>query len=89
MERENKAFNNFKLLQSNSKGSGDKDAFRRQPYAATSLRGQEISSVRKLRKSDTIMNASFWIGVYQGIDEEMLTYFSKMFDEFMRLHTKS
>ena len=42
-----------------------------------------------LENSDTIMNASFWIGVYQGIDEEKLTYFSKMFDEFMRLHTKS
>jgi len=42
-----------------------------------------------LENSDTIMNASFWIGVYPGISEEMLRYVSKTFDEFMALHTKS
>ena len=42
-----------------------------------------------LENSDTIMNASFWIGVHPGISEEMLTYVSKTFDQFMTLHSKS
>jgi CDP-6-deoxy-D-xylo-4-hexulose-3-dehydrase len=41
-----------------------------------------------LENSDTIMNSSFWIGVYPGIDEEMLKYVSRMFDDFMKLHFK-
>jgi len=42
-----------------------------------------------LDNSDTVMNSAFWIGVYPGIDEEMLKYVSKVFDEFIALHTKS
>jgi CDP-4-dehydro-6-deoxyglucose reductase, E1 len=42
-----------------------------------------------LENSDIVMNSFFWIGVYPGIDETMLMYVCKVFDEFMALHAKS
>lgn len=37
-----------------------------------------------LQNTDTIMNNSFFIGVYLGLTEEMLCYILKTIDEFMR-----
>ena len=39
-----------------------------------------------LEITDNIMNQSFFIGVYPGINEEMLEYIGYTFDEIMRKH---
>jgi CDP-4-dehydro-6-deoxyglucose reductase, E1 len=40
-----------------------------------------------LQGSDTVMNNSFWIGVYPGITSEMRTYIIERFEHFMQLHS--
>ena len=37
-----------------------------------------------LKNTDRIMNQSFWIGVYPGLNEEMLDYIIKQFDKFFK-----
>lgn len=41
-----------------------------QPY----FQGREYRVSGELTNTDTIMNRTFWIGVYPGLDEEMLAY---------------
>tara|TARA_B100000427_G_C15518280_1_gene599169 strand:- start:3845 stop:5179 length:1335 start_codon:yes stop_codon:yes gene_type:complete len=38
--------------------------------------------------ADVVMNSSFWIGVYPGIDEDMLEYVFNSFSEFLDFKTK-
>jgi CDP-6-deoxy-D-xylo-4-hexulose-3-dehydrase len=40
-----------------------------------------------LAGSDTIMNDSFWIGVYPGITSEMRNYIVEKFEEFMHIYS--
>jgi len=40
--------------------------------------------VGDLKNTDTVMNQTFWIGVYPGISEEMLAYVLQTFREFFR-----
>lgn len=37
-----------------------------------------------LKNTDLVMNNLFWIGLYPGIDKEMLKYIIKRFDEFFK-----
>jgi CDP-6-deoxy-D-xylo-4-hexulose-3-dehydrase len=37
-----------------------------------------------LKNTDEIMNQSFWIGVYPGLDEKMLEYVVSQFGEFIK-----
>lgn len=40
--------------------------------------------VGQLMNSDIMMNNAFWIGVYPGINQEMLVYVQQSFDEFFQ-----
>ncbi|HAJ56590.1 MAG TPA: lipopolysaccharide biosynthesis protein RfbH [Candidatus Omnitrophica bacterium] len=40
-----------------------------------------------LENTDAVMNNFFWIGVYPGLDHDMLEYMAKTFDIFMAKHT--
>lgn len=40
--------------------------------------------VGELKNSDKIMNDGFWIGVYPGINQKMLNYIFKSFDDFFK-----
>lgn len=40
--------------------------------------------VGKLRNTDIIMNQTFWIGVYPGMNEEMIQFMIKMIREFVK-----
>ena len=42
----------------------------RQPF----LQGQRFRVVGELTNTDAIMNRGFWIGVYPGLNREMLDY---------------
>ena len=37
-----------------------------------------------LENTDRIMTDTFWVGVYPGLTNEMLTYMCDSFDEFMK-----
>jgi CDP-6-deoxy-D-xylo-4-hexulose-3-dehydrase len=37
-----------------------------------------------LKNTDIIMNNTFWIGVYPGINQDMLTYIISKFDDFLK-----
>jgi len=41
-----------------------------------------------LYNADIITGATFWIGVWQGITDEMIDYMLAMFDEFMKGRNK-
>ncbi|MFH1095474.1 MAG: DegT/DnrJ/EryC1/StrS family aminotransferase, partial [Candidatus Micrarchaeota archaeon] len=44
-------------------------------------------TVGKLEGADTIMNSSFWVGVYPGLTEKHLEFMADAFDEFIRIRT--
>ncbi len=52
----------------------------RQPY----FKNVEHRVVGDLTNTDRIMNGTFWIGVYPGINEEMTTYMAERFEEFFQ-----
>jgi len=45
--------------------------------------GVDYRVVGDLRNTDVVMNRSFWIGVYPGLDEERLEYVLDAFEEFL------
>ena len=45
----------------------------------------EYRVIGSLKNTDTIMNQSFWIGVYPGMTEEMLQYMARMIKQAIRL----
>ncbi|WP_449385573.1 lipopolysaccharide biosynthesis protein RfbH [Cellulomonas soli] len=47
-------------------------------------RGLECRVVGDLRNSDTVMNRSFWLGVYPGLTTDMLDYAADSLIEFIR-----
>jgi CDP-4-dehydro-6-deoxyglucose reductase, E1 len=51
----------------------------RQPY----FEGRNYRVPGSLERSDTIMNNTFWIGVYPALDTEMLDYTAQKISEFM------
>ena len=52
----------------------------KQPY----FKNIDFKISGNLKNTDRIMNQSFWIGVYPGLNEEMLNYIIKQFDEFFK-----
>ena len=42
--------------------------------------------VGSLENTDFVMNRSFWIGVYPGMDKERLDYMTKTIKEFVKKH---
>jgi len=46
--------------------------------------GKKFDRVGQLDNSDTIMNDTFWIGVYPGLSREMLEFISKTFHDFVQ-----
>ena len=53
----------------------------KQPY----MKGRNYRIVGDLTNSDFIMNNTFWIGVYPGINNEMIEYIEKCFLKFINL----
>ena len=51
----------------------------KQPY----MIGRNYRVVGELTNSDFIMNNTFWIGVYPGINDEMIEYTEEIFDKFI------
>lgn len=51
----------------------------KQPY----MKGRNYRIVGDLTNSDFIMNNTFWIGVYPGINDEMIGYVEKCFDSYI------
>ena len=45
--------------------------------------GKKYITVDRTKNSDKMMNDSFWIGVWPGITNEMITYITSIFDKFM------
>jgi CDP-4-dehydro-6-deoxyglucose reductase, E1 len=45
--------------------------------------GLEFRSVGELPNSDIVMNRSFWIGVYPGLDDEKIAYVVSEFERFL------
>jgi CDP-6-deoxy-D-xylo-4-hexulose-3-dehydrase len=52
----------------------------KQPY----FKNQKYKTVGKLTNTDMIMNNSFWIGVYPGLNHEMMDYVVKSFKDFFK-----
>ena len=38
----------------------------------------------KLENADTVMNSTFWVGVYPGLSNEMIEYMISKFDQFLK-----
>ncbi|MGL5721661.1 MAG: lipopolysaccharide biosynthesis protein RfbH [Brevinema sp.] len=56
----------------------------KQPY----MKGQNYRVVGNLTVTDKIMNDTFWIGLYQGITPEMVTYVVDSIKEFIKSKVK-
>lgn len=54
----------------------------RQPY----MIGREYRVVGDLTNTDITMNHTFWVGVYPGLDEEMLEYIAVTMETFLGLN---
>ncbi len=52
----------------------------RQPY----FKDLRYRTAGTLKNTDTVMQRSFWIGVYPGIDEAMLEYVAECFHDYFR-----
>lgn len=52
----------------------------RQPF----LQGQQFRIIGELSNTDIIMNRGFWIGVYPGLNREMLKYSSETLLGYLR-----
>lgn len=49
---------------------------------------QEFRIHKNLINADIVMNSTFWIGVYPGINDEMLEYIFERFEEFIESKSK-
>ena len=47
-------------------------------------KGKNFRVHGKLNNADTVMNSTFWIGVYPGLDEEMIDYVLSKIDTFIK-----
>jgi CDP-6-deoxy-D-xylo-4-hexulose-3-dehydrase len=57
----------------------------KQPY----FKGRPYRIAGSLSNTDTVMEKTFWIGVYPGITEDMLAYVSSQFHSFFAAHVFS
>lgn len=56
----------------------------RQPY----MLGRDFRVVGSLENSDTIMNQTFWVGVFPGLDDSKLTYMIETIRSFVQSSVK-
>ncbi|MDC0173876.1 DegT/DnrJ/EryC1/StrS family aminotransferase [Nitrosopumilus sp.] len=54
----------------------------KQPY----FQNLKYRKNEELKNTDVVMNNSFWIGVYPGLDEKMLEYTVKTIEKFVFNH---
>jgi len=54
----------------------------KQPY----MIGRKFKVKGKLTNTDIIMHNTFWLGVYPGLNKEMLAYIIEKIDEFIKKH---
>lgn len=54
----------------------------KQPY----FKNKNYRTIGKLENTDKIMSQSFWIGVFPGLNDEMLDYVVNQFEEFFRIN---
>jgi len=47
---------------------------------------RDVKSIGGMQNTDTLMNQGFWIGVYPGLTEEMLSYVCDKIEEFVNMH---
>ena len=85
--RENTHFHKNELTQFLSeKGVDTRPIFAgnmtKQPY----FQNLKYQKNEELKNTDIIMNNSFWIGVYPGLDEKMLEYVVKTIEKFVSNH---
>jgi len=52
----------------------------KQPY----FKNQNYKTVGNLKNTDIIMNNSFWVGVYPGLTDEMITYLAETIRNFVK-----
>ena len=45
--------------------------------------GRDYKVSGSLQNADIVMNSTFWIGVYPGINQEMIDYISEVFDKYL------
>lgn len=50
----------------------------RQPY----MQGREFRIVGNLKNTDIIMNQTFWVGIYPGLNEEMLEFMASQLETY-------
>jgi CDP-6-deoxy-D-xylo-4-hexulose-3-dehydrase len=66
----------------NAKGIATRNIFGgnlvRQPY----MKGRNFRVVGELTNSDTVMNASFWVGLYPALGDDHLGYFIDVMTKF-------
>ena len=56
----------------------------KQPY----FQGQEYRQVGELSNTNTIMNKTFWIGIYPGLTYEQLDYVSEVLEQYCNMYSK-
>jgi len=54
----------------------------KQPYMA----GRNFRVSGSLANTDVVMNQTFWLGVYPGLDEEHLEYIGEKLEEFFGIN---
>lgn len=52
----------------------------KQPY----MKNQNFKIIGNLKNSDIVMNSTFWIGVYPGLEKEELNYVLEIFHKFFK-----
>jgi len=54
----------------------------KQPYMV----GQKYRISGNLKNTDIVMNQTFWVGVYPGLDKEHLDFIVEKIEEFFRIN---
>lgn len=55
----------------------------RQPVCVNLEKGKDYKVIGELKNTDVIMNNSFWIGVYPGMDEQKIRYMADTINKFI------
>jgi CDP-6-deoxy-D-xylo-4-hexulose-3-dehydrase len=56
----------------------------RQPY----MIGRQVRVATELSNTDTVMNSTFWLGIFPGLDEAMLDYVASSIEQFLGVDFK-
>jgi len=84
--KENKFFNRNELVTYlNEKRIATRLMFGGNLIRQPAYKDKEYRIFNDLKNADYVMNNTFWIGVYPGINDEMLEYVFNMFEDFLTL----